>query len=325
MVPPDELRAPIRAKLDSLEKLFSAELRSDIPIIARINGHIASQAGKRVRPSLVFLAADLVGYGGSGDVTLAAVVEFIHTATLIHDDIIDDASTRRGVPSVNALWGNTLSVLLGDYLYLKSMELALRERSLRVLDVLTAATMTTIEGEMLEDSLAGDLHTTREAYLDVIRRKTAALFGACGQLAAVLAGADPEREEALKSYGLNVGMAFQIVDDMLDFVGDEHTLGKPVINDLTEGKLTLPVIELLERAEPDEVALVTRLVEKRTATAEDHNRLVSMLMRRGTLESSERLAEDYGRRALKSLAIFDDSPAKRVLEKVPDLLLVRTS
>jgi len=314
---------PVREKLEALEEAFRQELRSDVPIISEIYAHITRQSGKRVRPTLLLLCADLAGYGGDGDVNLGVVVEFIHTATLIHDDIIDNAEVRRGQRSVNAIWDNNVTVLLGDYLYVKSMQLALREDSLRILDILTRTTMTMVEGELIELAVSGDLGIATHAYLDVVRRKTADLFGTCGRLAGVLARLDAEREEALADYGSNVGMAFQLVDDMLDFVGDETKLGKPVVNDLIEGKVTLPVILLLERVAPAEAELVRGIVARREVTPEEQARLLELFETHGTLQATYRLAAEYGRRALKSLAMFEDTPARRVLEKVPDLLLGR--
>jgi octaprenyl-diphosphate synthase len=317
------LLEPIRAKLDALERAFASELSSDVPIIEEINTHLAKHAGKRVRPALLLLSSKLAGYKGDGDVNLGVVVEFIHTATLIHDDIIDNAELRRGQKAVNAIWGNNVTVLLGDWLYVKSMELALREGSLRLLDVLTNTTMTMVEGELIELDVSHDLAISREAYLDVVRRKTAWLFGACGRLAGILAGLDEEREEALFDYGLNVGFAFQLIDDMLDFVGDEQVLGKPVVNDLVEGKVTLPVILLLERASETETAVVRKIVETEQATPEEHAELVALMKQHGTLDATLQMAAEYGRRALKGLALFEDSAERRALEKVPDLLLSR--
>lgn len=321
----EALIAPIASKLHELDEEFQLQLRSPIPIIAEINQYIARHSGKRIRPTLLLLCSRMLGYQGRGDVKFAAVIEFIHTATLIHDDIIDNATLRRGHKSVNALWGNNLTVLLGDYLYLKSMEIALTQRSLEALDVLTEVTITMIEGELLQVANKGRLNLTRDEYLDTTRRKTAILFSGCGRLAGLVAHASEEKTAALGRYCHDVGMAFQLVDDMLDFVGDEGTLGKPVINDLREGRVTLPIIELLERARPEECAVVRRVIETAESSPADHDAILALLHRHGTLESTSALAFEYAKEARKHLATFPDNDAKRLLEQIPDYIVSRTT
>jgi len=318
------LLAPVADKLQELEEEFRSQLDSPIPIIAEINGYIADHGGKRIRPALLLLIAQMLGYRGRGDIVFSSVIEFIHTATLIHDDIIDQADTRRGHKSVNRIWGNNLTVLLGDYLYLKSMEAALTQKSLAALDVLTEVTITMIEGELIQNAKKGDRTTTRDEYLDIIRRKTATLFSGCGRLAALLTEIDETQTDALARYCHDVGMAFQLSDDMLDFVGEESVLGKPVINDLREGRLTLPLIELRERAQPDELEAIWAVMETGEVEPEVHQQILEMLHRHGVLESTSALAHEYAKEARKQLASFPDSAAKRTLEQIPDFIVSRS-
>jgi octaprenyl-diphosphate synthase len=320
----EAILAPIADKLADLDREFEKNLSSPVPLIAEINQHIARHSGKRIRPTLLLLSARMLGYRGRGDVVFSAVIEFIHTATLIHDDIIDNADIRRGEKSVNAIWGNNVTVLLGDYLYLKSMEMALTEKSLRGLEILTEVTIAMIEGELIQLSKKGDLKVSREDYLAIIRRKTAALFSGCGRIAALLTAANAEHTYALEQYCLEVGLAFQLVDDVLDFAGDESLLGKPVVNDLREGRVTLPIIELLDRA-PEALATVRRVVETGKVDAADQKALLQLLREHGTLDSASALAQDHARRARKHLAAFPDNDAKRVLEMIPDYIISRSS
>jgi len=233
--------------LVKVEELFEVQCRSDVGLVGEIGRYIREGGGKRIRPALLLLACRACGFRGERAIVLASVVEFIHTATLLHDDIIDQATVRRGRRSVNSRWGNDITVLLGDFLYTKSMSMALSQDNLRILRLLSDVTLRMIEGELLEIERNGDL-TMREAdHIDIIRRKTADLFSACMRIGAMLGEAGEEREAALASYGLNLGVCFQMVDDLLDFTADEKVLGKPVASDLREGKLTLPVIYLLRR------------------------------------------------------------------------------
>ncbi len=236
--------------LARVEEVFRAQVRSDVRLVGEIGRYVQEGGGKRVRPALLLLAGRLCGYRGERAVTLASTVEFIHTASLLHDDIIDEATTRRGRRSVNSRWGNDITVLLGDFLYTKSMAMALSQDNLRILRLLSDVTLRLIEGEILEIERNGNLRVTEEDHLDTIRRKTADLFAACTRIGAILGEVGEERERALGSYGLNLGLCFQMVDDLLDFTAEEKTLGKPVANDLREGKVTLPMIFLLRRGGP---------------------------------------------------------------------------
>jgi octaprenyl-diphosphate synthase len=319
---PSEIVALVAPRLAEVERLFGENLASPLAIVDEIGDFVAQGAGKRVRPTLHLLSADLCGYEGPHDVVLATVLEFIHSATLIHDDVIDESATRRGRPSVNRRWGNTITVLFGDYLYAKAMEMALQAGSLRVMDRLAWITLRMTEGEMLQTRYAGRLDLSREEYLDLIERKTAVLFGGCCELAGILAGADPESEGRLRLYGLHIGLAFQIVDDVLDFTGDPAVLGKPTASDLREGKATLPVIDLLESGSAGGLELVTRIA---AGDGNDHDgaRLTASLRDSGAIDRTLALARHHADLALLQLADFPDGPARRALRGVPDLLISR--
>jgi octaprenyl-diphosphate synthase len=269
------------------------------------------------------MASRLCGYGGDRAVTLAATVEFIHAATLLHDDIIDEATTRRGRRSVNSRWGNDMTVLLGDFLYTKSMAMALSQDNLPILRLLSDVTLRMIEGEILEIERGGNMAVTEEDHLDLIRRKTADLFAACTRIGAILGGAGREREEALARYGLNLGMCFQMVDDLLDFTADEETLGKPVANDLREGKVTLPVVYLLRHAVDGDAEKVRAVLEDRGFARVSREEIVRLAGDRGALEEARSLAERYAEAARADLLVFDASPYRDALEALPGFILLR--
>lgn len=318
----DEIVGLVAPRLTQVEALFRESLASPLAIVDEIGGFVAQGGGKRVRPTLHLLCADLCGYRGPHDVLLATVLEFIHSATLIHDDVIDAAATRRGRPSANQQWGNTITVLFGDYLYAKAMELALRAGSLRVMDRLAWITLRMTEGEMIQTRYAGRLDLSIEEYLDLIERKTAVLFGGCCELAGILAGAGAASEKALQLYGLHIGLAFQIVDDMLDFTGDPAILGKPTASDLREGKATLPVIDLLSGGSARGRAIATRIVDGE-ATDGDRVELIALLHDSGALRRAQERARRHAEIAVGQLDGFPDGLARRALKGVPDLLIAR--
>lgn len=324
---PDAIRAEILSlvsdRLDAVEVMFRNNLRSPLELIEEIGDFVAEGAGKRVRPTLHLLTSRLCGYDGPHDVLLATVLEFIHSATLIHDDIIDEARTRRGRPSLNHHWGNNVSVLFGDYLFAKAMDLALRADSLVVMQRLADVTLRMTEGEMLQTRYAGRLDLTEAEHLDLIQRKTAELFGACCELAGVLAGADPSRLAALGRYGRHVGMAFQIVDDLLDFTGDPRRLGKPGASDLREGKVTLALIDLLSSGSVEGRELAASILQNGRDGAPEIAQLTGLLADSGALERTRRRAQGYAESAAAELACFEDSPARSALLAVPELLIFR--
>jgi octaprenyl-diphosphate synthase len=315
--------ALVADKLVEVEEDCGRHLRSEFAAIDELGSYIAEGGGKRVRPILLLLSAQLCGYRGDRDVMFASVFEFIHTATLVHDDVIDEAKMRRGRGSLNSRWGNGLTVLLGDYLYIKSMNMALAADDLAIIKILANITLKMIEGELIADRRRSDLGMSEREHLEIVRRKTAFLFSGCGRVAGVLAGASPEKVEALADYGMNLGMAFQIIDDLLDFTADETVLGKPVASDLREGKLTLPLIYLLERADREQRAVVQTVLEERDFKIVSRETIVQMLQAAGTLERTRELALSYARRAREALDPFDPCPARDALQALPDFVVFR--
>jgi octaprenyl-diphosphate synthase len=320
------LRDIVRLVEDDLERVeafFEEQCRSDVRLVGEISRYIREGGGKRIRPALLLLACRVVGYRGDRAVLLASVVEFIHTATLLHDDIIDEATVRRGRRSVNSRWGNDITVLAGDFLYTKSMSMALSQDNLRILRLLSDVTLRMIEGELLEIEGNGNLATAEAHHVDIIRRKTADLFSACTHIAAMLAEAGPEKEQALARYGLNLGICFQMVDDLLDFTADEKVLGKPALNDLREGKLTLPAIFLLRRAGAGARDLVSAVLDDRGFGRVTREELVAMAREQGALDEARALAVRYAEDARRDLRLFDPSPYRDALEALPDFILAR--
>ena len=318
-----EIVALVEDDLAKVEEVFGTQVLSDVKLVAEIARYIQEGGGKRIRPALLLLGARLCGYQGERSVVLAAVVEFIHTATLLHDDIIDEATVRRGRRSVNSRWGNDITVLLGDFLYTKSMAMALSKDNLPILRLLSDVTLRMIEGEILEIERNGNLDVTEADHVDLIRRKTADLFSACLRIGAILGGVGDEREQALARYGLNLGICFQMVDDLLDFTAEEKTLGKPVANDLREGKLTLPMIFLLRKAGRPGIDEVRTVLEDRGFGRVSRDEIVRLARENGALDEARALAEQYAEMARRDLLVFDRSPYREALEILPDFILAR--
>jgi octaprenyl-diphosphate synthase len=313
----------IEEDLVQVEDFFEEQVRSDIPLIAEVGRYIRDGGGKRIRPALVLLSCRLNGYRGERAVLLAAVVEFIHAATLLHDDIIDEAMVRRGRRSVNSRWGNDLTVLLGDFLYTKSMSMALSQDNLRILRLLSDVTLRMIEGEILEIERCADLEVTAEDHLEIIRRKTASLFSACLRIGAMLAEAGEKKERALSEYGMSLGICFQMVDDLLDLTADEKVLGKPVANDLREGKLTLPVILALQRSGKPALEQVRVVLEDRGFARVPAVEIARLVRESGALLEARRLAERYAEAARRELLLFERSPYREALAALPDFVMTR--
>jgi octaprenyl-diphosphate synthase len=303
----------IADKLAEVEEELLVHFRSPIPTIDRIGGHLAQGGGKRIRPALLLLSARVLGYPETGrkDVRYATVVEFIHTATLVHDDVIDEARLRRGRTSANARWGNNLTVLFGDYLYTKSMGIALDEGDLTILKVLSDTTLSMIEGEIIGTEKTGSLHVTREEALEIIRRKTADLFSAACRLPAHFAPqGDLVAAERLAEYGRCLGVAFQLIDDLLDYTGSVEATGKPVLNDLREGKLTMPLLLSLPRATAAERERVARVMREREFDSVAPSEILEIAERNGGLAETRSLARDYAGAARVALGSFPESEAK---------------
>ncbi len=305
----------IAEKLARVEEELLIHFRSPIPTIDRMGIYLAQGGGKRIRPALLLLSARLLDYrDGDKDVRYAAVVEFIHTATLVHDDIIDEARLRRGRTSANARWGNNLTVLFGDYLYTMSMGIALDEGDLTILKVLSDTTLSMIEGEMIGMEKEGSVHVTREEALEITRRKTADLFAAACRLPAHFAPrGDLLAAQRLGEYGRCLGMAFQLIDDLLDYTGSEREVGKPVLNDLREGKLTMPLLLALPKASPQERDRVATVLREREFKTVEAMEILSIVDRYDAIPETRALARDYAGAARVALGAFPDSEAKEGL------------
>jgi octaprenyl-diphosphate synthase len=302
---------PVREELARVEREFARHLESRVELIPQMGKYVQMSGGKRVRPAVLLLAARLCGYSGDRAVLNAAVVEFIHTATLVHDDIIDGAEMRRGRLTAHSRWGSDITVLLGDYLYIRSMAMALTQDTLDVVRLLCDVTLRMIEGELYQLTKAGDATITEAEHLEIIRRKTAYLFSGCAEIGALLGTCSPEQRIALREYGFNLGIAFQIVDDVLDYMAEEGSLGKPIGGDLREGKVTLPVILLLQRTGPDVAAMIQRIVTDGEVTPETWRTITELLRRHGAVESAFERAVDYSGRAKQHLAAAFPASAER--------------
>jgi octaprenyl-diphosphate synthase len=314
---------PIRADLEAVDREFVRHVQSQVELIPKIGKYIQSSGGKRVRPAVLLMASRLAGYTGDRAVLYAAVVEFIHTATLVHDDIIDDSEMRRGRLAVHSRWGNDITVLLGDYLYIKSMALALTHDTLDIVRLLCEVTLRMIEGELYQLTKNGDADITEDEHFDIIRRKTAYLFGGCAQIGGMLGKVSSEREEALRDYGFNLGVAFQLVDDLLDYTGDPGALGKPVGADLREGKMTLPLIHLLGEGDSVGGKIVRDIISSRTATEEQWAELMGRLQAHRSIDYAYKRAVDFAEKAKKPLQAFSPSAERDALLALPDYVLSR--
>lgn len=310
-----EIFAGIRSLVDvetaAVDSLILRELHSDVVLINQIGQYIVGSGGKRLRPMLHLLSAKALGYAGEHHITLATVIEFIHTATLLHDDVVDESSLRRGQDSANALWGNSASVLVGDYLYSRSFELMVRVQNMRVMDIISHTTTAIAEGEVLQLLNCNNPSTDERQYLDVISRKTAILFSAAAQLAAVLVGAPPEIEESLKNYGTYLGMAFQLKDDVLDYKANPEEWGKNLGDDLAEGKPTLPLIYALSQSTGEDAAMLRHAVEN--GERDDFKKVYAVIESTDAISYTERRAGDAANKAIEQLKFLPESEYKSAL------------
>ena len=315
---------PVRADLELVDREFRRHVQSHVDLIPTIGQYIQTSGGKRIRPAVLLMAARLSGYQGERAVLYAAVVEFIHTATLVHDDIIDDSTLRRGRPAVHSRWGNDITVLLGDYLYIKSMAMALTHDTLELVRVLCDVTLHMIEGELYQLTKNGDAAITEDEHLDIIRRKTAFLFGGCAQIGGMLGGVSSEQEQALREYGFNLGMTFQIVDDLLDFTGTTAAVGKPIGSDLREGKVTLPLIHMLQQDRSGASSQIVRdIIASRTVVPEQWTELLHALEEHESIDYAYRRAVEYAERAKTPIYAFPPSSERDALLALPDYVLTR--
>lgn len=317
-----EIQHLVADDMAAVNILIRERLSSDVVLINQIAEHIIDSGGKRLRPLLVLLAAQAAGYCGRQHIPLAAIVEFIHTATLLHDDVVDESNLRRGHKTANAVWGNAASVLVGDFLYSRSFQMMVEINQMRVMQILADTTNTIAEGEVLQLLHLHNADTDETAYLNVIKRKTAVLFSAATRLGAVLAGLTEAEEEALACYGLNLGYAFQIADDVLDYVGDDRALGKNIGDDLAEGKPTLPLIYAIERSLPEQASSLRRALE--TGGLDSLNNIVSALRDSGALELSYECAKNYAKAAKNALSTLQNSKAHASLLALADYAVDRS-
>jgi octaprenyl-diphosphate synthase len=308
--------------LRAIEREFSADAVSSVAAITDISGYLREGGGKRIRPSLLLLSAKSLGYSGLGMIRLGAVVEMVHSATLVHDDIIDAADTRRGRPSANTTWGNAKCVLAGDWLYMQAFKVALDERNFRVLDLLIGLTQQMVEGELLQMEKLGQ-SISQDEYNSLIYRKTACLFEVSMRLGSVLASINGAAEQQMGDYGRSLGMAFQIVDDVLDLTATEEVLGKPVASDLREGKATLAVIHAIENGNPAERTAIQTVLTDQNFETVTHAEILSILARHNSVDYAMNIAFQHAEAARLALADLPDSDYKRALLWVPDFVVAR--
>ncbi len=312
----------LRDDIVAIEEQFGQDTVSNVAAITEIGEYLRVGGGKRIRPALLLLSAKLFGYKGAGAVKLASVVEIIHTATLVHDDIIDEAEIRRGRPAANTQWGNSKCVLAGDWLYMQAFKIAVQERNFRILDVLIELTQQMVEGELLQMEKLGKLISTQE-YLDLIYRKTACLFSVCMRVGGILGGADLQQEQRLGEYGRDLGMAFQIVDDVLDLTASESVLGKPVASDLREGKATIAVIHALDRCNAAERHQIEGVLRDRAFNGVTPADILTILHRYNSLDYASKEAARYAESARSAICVFPNSEIKRALLWAPEYVVAR--
>jgi octaprenyl-diphosphate synthase len=313
----------VEEDLRQIERKIGLESMASVAAVTTISQYLNGNGGKRLRPILLLLSGRLVGRPSGSAIHLGAVVEMIHTATLVHDDIIDDAKTRRGKPSANIVWGNQKCVLAGDWLYMQAFQIALRERNFHVLDILIALTQMMVEGELLQLERLGRIDVTEADYMELVDRKTAGLFSACSRLGAVVAGAAEDSETKLGEFAWNLGMAFQLIDDVLDFTARESILGKPVGGDLREGKVTLPLIYALQDCGAEERALVATVLADRSYDRVPFGAMLELVERHQGVERAKERAEAFANRARVIMSEFPESPYQRALAAVAELVTER--
>jgi octaprenyl-diphosphate synthase len=317
------LTSLVATDLAACNRLIVERMQSPVALIPQLAAHIVAAGGKRLRPLLTLAAARMAGYRGERHIGLAACVEFIHTATLLHDDVVDESALRRGQASANALFGNKPSVLVGDFLFSRAFQIMVADGSIEVLRILSDASATIAEGEVLQLVIQNDTTSTEEQYLAVIEGKTAALFAAATEVGAVVAGCPPARQAALRAYGHNLGVAFQLVDDALDYSAEQERLGKTVGDDFREGKITLPVLLAFARGTEAERAFWRRTIEERDQAEADLAEAIALMQRHGAFADTVARARDYGERALAALDAFPAGAEKRALAGIVEFCISR--
>src|SRR5262249_37127936 len=322
---PQEIYQLISSELGLVEEELLRYTQSEITPISEIGEYLLNAGGKRLRPALLLLTAKMLGAVSPMAIRLAAVVEFIHNATLVHDDIIDAADTRRGRPSANSHWGNSMTVLAGDWLYMRSFALALGEKNLDVLNTLIEITQKMVEGELLQLTYLGQSEVTEQQLLDIVERKTAYLFSGCTKLPALAAGMNHGSAERLAEIGKSVGMAFQLVDDLLDVTSTKDVLGKPVANDLKEGKMTLPVLYALRNGNREDNRRVQQVLDDRDFRSVERAEILRLVEKSEGLNRTRELAKEYARRAIQMLSEFPPSIYRDAIVRIPEFILNRSA
>ena len=319
-----KLRNLVAADMEEVNRLIIEFMQSPVPLIPELATYIVASGGKRLRPLLTLGAARMCGYQGTDHCRLAAAVEFIHTATLLHDDVVDESDLRRGNPTANSVWGNQASVLVGDFLFSRSFQLMVGAGSLEVLEILSDASATIAAGEVLQLTTAGEPDTSVDAYMDVINGKTAALFAAAAQVGAVVAGRSSKEALALKTFGTELGIAFQLVDDRLDYDADQAKLGKSVGDDFREGKVTLPVIIAYQNGDPNEQAFWQRTIGGGEASDMDLEQAQSLLAKYDALAETSLQAMKHADNAVNAISCFPDSIYRQALADVAHFSVARS-
>jgi octaprenyl-diphosphate synthase len=318
-----EIYGLVAGDLVRVEDELKAYTRSSIEPISEIGRYLIDAGGKRVRPALLLLTARMLGGISDSTIRLAAVMEFIHNATLVHDDVIDGSDTRRGRPSANANWGNAMTVLAGDWLYMESFAVALGERNFDVLNTLIGITQKMVEGELLQLTLVGRKDVGDKHLLDIARRKTAHLFSGCMRLPAIVADGDPDSVEKLTRIGMNLGMSFQLVDDLLDLTSTKEAMGKPVASDLKEGKVTFPVYYALEQGKAEDLRKVELVLEERDFRSVKPEDILELVERADGVKRTRVLAADFARQAIRELEAFPHTPYRDAIISIPEFIINR--
>lgn len=310
--------------LKRVERQFRKDLESDVHLIKKVGEYVLSSGGKRIRPALLLLSARLCGYEGEKAVPLASVIEFIHTATLLHDDVVDRATLRRGLAAANVLWGNEASVLVGDFLFSKSFSLMVDVGNIEILRVLSKATTVIAEGEVMQLLCTGELDLTEERYINVVRSKTAVLMSAACEAGAILGDASQEKQTTLSDFGMSLGMAFQLMDDTLDYIATEEEFGKSIGHDLEEGKITLPLIHALRNCSDTERDSIARVIAKDEMTLEDFRKVSSLVKCSGGIDYTLYLAQKYIEECGAHLNLFENSPVREALLNLAEYVVTRS-
>lgn len=310
--------------LKLVEEQFRIDLQSDVPLIRKVGEYVLSSGGKRIRPALLLLSARLCGYAADKAVPLASVIEFIHTATLLHDDVVDSATLRRGIASANTLWGNEASVLVGDFLFSKSFSLMVNVGSLDILRILSDATTVIAEGEVMQLLCTGELDLTEERYTNVVRSKTAILMSAACEAGAILGAVPNAHQRALADFGMDLGIAFQLMDDILDYVATEEEFGKSIGHDLEEGKITLPLIHTLRQCNDAERTVISAVVEQDEMSLNDFRTVSGLVKQYGGIEYTIESARFYVDRCKSHLELFAPSPVREALVSLSEYVVTRS-